>query len=268
MTGVLYCLLDAEFSPNETGVVLFVSLSVGIGAITYAYEGGQAIFTARRLRLAARIEIFLLAIAIAVGCVAISRLVEFQPGFLYGFVASYTLLAPAALTRTQSAHVVVVPAMGLVALSLIAWSLVIPARDLSSSGGFWASVPEGVVVAVFVTGLEGLFFNMIPVTFMDGSKVMAWSRTVWLALFAVVTFLFWHVLLNKEGAYDDALEQRQVAGALGLLAFYAVVTLVVWAYFRKRVAGHVLPNMGSIRVTLGKLSAWLRSRLPQFGEPS
>ena len=203
---------------------------------------------------------YTLALAIAVGCVLISRVVDFQPGFLYGFVASYTLLAPAALDRRQSGQVVFFPAVALLVLSVIAWLLVIPLREVTEgSDAWWVVLPESVAVAVFVAGLQGLFFNMIPLTFFDGAKMAEWNRWVWFALFGVAGFLFWHVLLNKEGAYLGALPDKRVITALSLLAFYSVVSLATWGYFRRRVYGSALPSLAT-----GGWARWPAHFLPRF----
>ena len=76
---------------------------------------------------------------------------------------------------------------------------------------------------------------MIPLSFMDGAKIAQWNRLLWLLVFGAAGFLFWHVLLNQESKFLDALDRRNVEAALALLSFYSVVTLVTWGYFRERV---------------------------------
>jgi hypothetical protein len=259
LTGLIYGFLSPDFGFNAKSVVLFASLVVGMGAITYVYEGGQALFTTRRFRLAAGVKLYAVALAIAAGCVLLSRLVDFQPGFLFGFVASYTLLAPAALDRRQSGQLVLFPAIALLALSVIAWLLVIPLREVTQGGdAWWVALPEGAVVAVFVVGLEGLFFNMIPLSFMDGAKIAEWNRLLWFLMFGAAGFLFWHVLLNQEGAYLDALPEKRVIAALSLLAFYSIITLVTWAYFHGRVYGWAIPSMATVQ---GTVVGWARGAI-------
>jgi len=246
LTGLIYGLLSPDFGFNTKSVVLFASMVMGVGAITYLYEGGKALIATGRFGLRAGVKVYGLALAIAAVCVLISRVVDFQPGFLYGFVASYTLLARAAPDRRQSGQIVFLPAVGLLAFSVIAWLLVIPLREVSEgSDTWWVVLPEGAAVAVFVAGLQGVFFNMIPLTFFDGAKMAEWNRWVWFALFGVAGFLFWHVLLNKEGAYLGALPDKRVITALSLLSFYSVVSLTTWAYFRRRVYGSALPSLAA-----------------------
>jgi hypothetical protein len=238
LIGLINGFLSPDFAFNTKGVVLFASLLVGAGAITYVYKGGQVLFTTRRLRLRAGVKLYVVALAIAAGSVLLSRLVGFRPGFLFGFVASYTLLAPAALDRKQSGQLIFFASVALLALSIIAWLLVIPLREVTEgTDAAWAALPVGAAVAVFVAGLEGLFFSMIPLSFMDGVKIAQWNRLLWFLMFGAAGFLFWHVLLNQEGSYLHALPERKVVAALSLLAFYSIVTVGTWAYFRQRVKG-------------------------------
>ena len=115
------------------------------------------------------------------------------------------------------------------ALAALALLVLRPAAEASDS--WWLSLLEIVTVTIFVAGLEGVFYAMIPITFMDGATVFEWNKLVWIALFGVATFLFWHLLLNQDGAYLDALQQTRVAVALGLVLLYALVTLGTWLFF-------------------------------------
>ncbi len=244
LTGLFYGFLSPDFGFNTKSIVLFLSLVVGVGAITYVFAGGEALFTRRRFGLRAGVKLYAVALAIAVGSVLVSRLVDFQPGFIVGFVASYTLLAPAALDRKQDGQAAFFPAIALLALSLIAWVLLIPLREVTQeSDNSWVGLPEGMAVAVFVAGLQGSLFSMIPLSFMHGARIAQWNRLLWLLMFGVAGFLFWHVFLNPEGAYLEAVEQGRVIAALALLSFYSVVTLVAWVYFRERVYGWPMPAM-------------------------
>jgi hypothetical protein len=244
LTGLVYGFLSPDFGFNTKSIVLFLSLVVGVGAITYVFAGGEVLFARRRLGLRAGVKLYAVALAIAVGSVLFSRLVDFQPGFIFGFVASYTLLAPAALDRKQDGQAALFPAIALLAISLIAWGLLIPLREITQeSNAWWVGLPEGTAVAVFVAGLQGVFFSLIPLSFMHGARIAQWNRLLWLLMFGVSGFLFWHVLLNQEGAYLEAVEQSRVIAALALLSFYSILTLVAWVYFRGRVYGWPVPAM-------------------------
>ncbi len=235
LAGLIYGFAEPGFGFNNKSLVLFLSLVLGVGAVTYTYSGGQALLTRHGFGLSAGVKLFPIGIVVAIVCVLLSRLENFQPGIIYGFIASFVVLAETGLDRRQLGHSVFYPGLALLALCIAAWLLVMPFRDLSQDSGSWlAGVPEGVAAAVFVGGLEGLFFNMIPLRFMDGHKLWGWNKLGWLAMAAVTAFLFWHVLLNKQQAYFSALQETTPATAVVLLGICLSATVGVWLYFRLR----------------------------------
>ena len=66
------------------------------------------------------------------------------------------------------------------------------------------------------------------------STARAAVNRVWALLFGAATFLFWHLLLNQNDAYLDALRQTRVMVALGLVLLYGGLTVATWLFFRVR----------------------------------
>ena len=233
LTGLVYGFLSPDFGLDARSLVLFASIVLGIGFVTYLSEGGGAFVASRRLKAPASVRLYVAAVLIAIVCVALSRLMDFQPGILYGFVASNLIVGSVVLSRRQEAQVVILPTLALLGASLIAWAALLVLRPAAEANdAWWLSLLEVVTVTIFVAGLEGVFYAMIPITFMDGATVFAWNKLVWIALFGVATFLFWHLLLNQDDAYLDALRQTRVAVALGLVLLYGLVTLGTWLFFK------------------------------------
>lgn len=233
LTGLVYGFLSPDFALDEKSAVLFVAIILGVGFVTYLSEGGGALVAKRRLKAPASVRLYVAAVAIAIVCVVVSRLMDFQPGILYGFVASNLILSSVVLSRRQSAQVVLVPTLALLAASLLAWLVLLVLRPVAeTSGSWWLSLIEVVVVTIFVAGLEGVFYAMIPITFMDGATVLEWNKVGWALMFGTATFLFWHLLLNQNDAYLDALRQTRVVMALGLVLLYGLVTLGTWLFFK------------------------------------
>ena len=154
LTGLIYSLNEPGFGLNEKSLVLLFGFLLAIGAITYVYHGGQALFTRRRFRIAAGLKIFPVALAIAAILVFTSRLAGFDAPVVYGLVASYTLLGTARLDRRQDGRVVLFPAFALLALSLIAWVSLIPLREASEgSDNLWLTFPSDTAAILFVAGI-------------------------------------------------------------------------------------------------------------------
>jgi choline-glycine betaine transporter len=154
---------------------------------------------------------------------------------VYGFVAATAFLVPVTLSRRDGARLALYPALALLAASFAAFMLLGVVRGLETGIGDAPLVlAEAVLAVIFVAGLEGVFYNMMPFTFMDGRAVFDWSRVAWAIVFGVVTFLFWQLLINPDAGYLDALRQTRVVLVLVLVAFYVVVTAGTWSYFRWR----------------------------------
>jgi hypothetical protein len=234
-TGLIYGFLSPDFGFNTQSLLLFAALVIGLGFGTYLSEGGSTLLATRRYHIDSSVRLFGAGIGVAIACVLASRLAGLQPGFVYGFVASSVILAPVALGRRASANLVLLPSLALLVASLVAWVALGPLRTAADHDGSWFNVlAVSVAASIFVGGLEGVFYNMIPLNFMDGAVVWRWSRAAWVVLFGVTTFLFWQLVINEYSAYLDAFRQPTVLAILAILAVYGTLTVVTWVYFRWR----------------------------------
>ena len=80
MTGLVYGFLSPDFGLDSTSVLLFASIIVGVGFVTFLSEGGGAVLASRRMRVPATVRLYVAAVAIALICVVLTRLMDFQPG--------------------------------------------------------------------------------------------------------------------------------------------------------------------------------------------
>jgi hypothetical protein len=161
-------------------------------------------------------------------------LVTFQPGLVYGFIASAVIVSPVALSRRADATLVLVPAVGMLVVSVVAWLLLGPVRVAAAGGALVPGLAETVLAMIVIGGLETLFVTMIPLRFLDGATVMGWSKVAWALTFGTVTFLWWQLLLNQEHAYIQAMEQTNVQVVLATVVVFMVTTGGLWSYFRFR----------------------------------
>ena len=235
LTVLIYGFVEPGFGLNGRSAVVAASILLCVGTTTYVTEGGEALFARRRYRQSTGVRPFPFAMIVAIVGVVLSRVVGFGPGVIYGFVGTTVYLRPSTLSREEAGKSVFVPLLALLAVCIAAWMLVIPLRSWSSDAH--AEIPaffEGAAVSIFVGGLQGLFFSMIPMSFMDGEKIWRWNKLVWLGLASISTFLFWHVLLNGNQSYFDALTSPVSRTAFGILTSSLLVSLAVWAIFRFR----------------------------------
>jgi len=238
--GILL-LIGAVYSFNEPvgfderGLLLFLSLIISIGVLTYIFEGGMAIMSRDRYHVPSGVKAFPLAILIAVGFVLVSRLVNFEAPIMFGFVAVATALAVSRLTDEQEATTAAIPTAILLIAALLAWAIIGPLRDAASDSGAWyASLPSETAALIFAGGVEGVLFAMIPVQFSDGYPIWRSMRWMWAGLALVSAFVFSWVILNPAASEFDALIEGRVLTAIGLVVAYAAVVLAIWTYFNLR----------------------------------
>ncbi len=236
LLGIIYGFLSPDFGWNPQSLILIVSLIVGLGFLTFFSEGSATRLATSRYRADASIKLYGTAIVVAILAVVVSRLVDFSPGLVYGFIASAVIVAPVALAKRDDATLVLVPAFGVLIVSLLAWLLLGPVRAAAAGGEPLPALAELILAMIVIGGLEGLFITMIPLTFLDGATVKDWSRLGWALVFGVVTFLWWQLLLNQDAAYLGAFEQTNVRVVLATLGVFMLTTGGLWSYFRFRPA--------------------------------
>jgi hypothetical protein len=226
LLGVIYSAVDQNFGFNTSTLALLISLTLALGFVTALFEGGKILLSSRMFRGSAQLRLHPLGIAVAVISVAVSRLITIHPGIILGFVAG---AAVAGHDRSQEGKITFIPMVVTFFCSLGALALVGPFREWSNESAEWyAVIPETVAVTVFVSGLEGLVFNLLPITFLEGRTVWDWSRLAWLAVAIPVSFVFFHVVINESYAYKSALEQSSVQVLFGLCALCVVLAGALW----------------------------------------
>lgn len=235
LIAFVYGFLSPDFGLNASSLILVAALVAGVGFVTYLSEGGTALLVRRRHGAPSTVRLYGTAVGVAIVCVLASRVVGFAPGLVYGFMASSVILTPLALGRREEASLVLVPALALLAVALVAWILLQPIQAATSTDGTWyMALVEAVLSTIFVAGLEGLLFNLLPLHFMDGAVVMRWSRIGWGLTFGTVMFLWWQLLLNRDAAYVNAFRHTSVDAVIGVLVVFMLTTGVTWTFFRLR----------------------------------
>jgi hypothetical protein len=235
LTGVIYGLLDPGFGLNRSSALLFLSVILGVGVVTYACAGVEALMTRRTFGVAAAVRPYPASLAIAIASVAISRIIGLQPGVVYGFAASCAIIGPGGIDERRQGRVTIFPVLTAILLSVTAWLAIEPLRaNASVSSSFLGQVGIAAGIIVFIGGLEGVAFNMIPLSVTDGGKLFRWRPAVWAAVALLASFLFWHVVINRDRQFFDALRQAESLAVLALFLLYTSLSIGLWAYFRWR----------------------------------
>lgn len=222
VTSFIVSFLDPQlevFSPDRLGllITLFVSAMVVSGL-----EMDSDVYAHRRWAPTSRPEtgVQWIGLAIAVGCVLLSRALDFRPGYLYGIVgAMYLLPKPTGIVNSGKRAIFVLLMLFLGGLVFWLASAFLPPS--------FAEL-EPLLLTAFLMCLQGVFFALIPMDITDGGDIWSWKRTMWFALFSIVFFCFYHFLLNPNASDVQALRQNGVQTLLILIAVFGLATLSLW----------------------------------------
>jgi len=229
--GTIYSALDPEFGLNVTTAALVVSLALGVGMVTLVYEGAQALLASKTAGVRSSVQLQPLGIVIAAASVLVTRLTDVHPGIVLGVIAGAAVGSHDA--RLQG-RLVAAAMVGIIGLSLIALLLVGPFQSLSDdhAADWWAVIPETVAVTLFIGGIEGVLFSMLPLRFMEGRRVWDWSRLAWALLATTVSFLFFHVVLNRTDAYTSVVEETGVQTLFAICVGAIALAATFWLFCR------------------------------------
>lgn len=124
---------------------------------------------------------------IAAACVLISRVADFQPGYLYGVVA--TVAFTGELARDQKCRVATLTSVTALTLALLAWFVWVPLSTRGARAGASQRLvlADDLLASMVVGGLVGCVITLLPLQFLPGWTIRAWSRRVWLALFGLAS---------------------------------------------------------------------------------
>jgi hypothetical protein len=230
LMGLIYSLLEPGFGLTRESLVLVASLAAAMFIITYVFEGGQVLAHERWNGLPADLRFYPVPIMIAIASVVLSRIAGINPGFIVGFVASATFLSH---NDRLAGRAVMFSMAALLSVSILAWVLISPFRSLSEGNeAWWAAALEASTIAVFVAGIEGILFALMPLEFVEGKKLWTYSRVAWFAAALPATFLFFHVVIGFEDSVgsEDSMTLLMVGGAL------VAVSSLIWLFFKLRMA--------------------------------
>lgn len=174
------------------------------------------------------------ALMVAVLCVVVSRVTHFEPGYLYGVLGG-AVFAASLDRRSEGRAEVAVSAVALV-LALGAWLVFGPVAAAAdgTDPGFLVLTTDSFLAALFIGGIEGLLFGLVPLRFLPGYRVRGWNWVAWVVMTAVVLFTFVHVLLMPEAGYLGRSTAASVGLTIALFVAFAVLSGLFWHYFRLR----------------------------------
>jgi hypothetical protein len=203
---------------------LLVTLLLSAVAVS-GLELGSDLFAHRRWAptLMTESKVQWLGMAIALGCVILSRALGFTPGYLYGIVGAMYVV-PSLVGTAESGKRAALVLLTVLTGGLVLW---LATAFLPSA----LAELEPLLLTAFLIGLQGVFFALIPLAFTDGGHIWNWRKGVWFVFFTVVLFCFYHFVLNPSASDVQAVQQNSVQTLLALVVTFGLATLTLWMLF-------------------------------------
>lgn len=232
--GVLYGFLSPDLGFNRSSLALVLGLSLSLVVISVGFRLPHLVYLHHRDREWARFRVLPGTALVAVACVGLSRLVHFQPGYLYGLIAGLSFRRQ--LETDTNGALTAASAVSVFLISIAAWVARVPVAAAAArpNASIWIVALEACLAAISILGLETVVICLIPLRFVEGSKLAAWSRTAWALVFALCAFAFVHILLRPDSGYVAASSSRWTVFVLFL--GFGLLSVGFWAYFRFRPA--------------------------------
>ena len=234
ISALCYSFLDPTFGISLTSLASLVGLAVGLLIILVAY-GLPLFYFSRNQRIPLTVRALPASLIIALVCVLVSRIANFQPGYLYGLVIGFFFARE--LTPEIEGKAEAWAAGTSLGAAFVAWVLLAFIRGGAAGGDpVTNALLQSATVTVVVAGIENAVFAMLPMRFLPGAAVYKWNRIVWIALLGLGIFAFAHVLLNPaaEAGYLSDTTRTPFVTLIALLVLFALVSVAFWAYFRFR----------------------------------
>ena len=178
-------------------------------------------------------------LAVAASCVLISRVSEFQPGYLYGIIVGIAF--GGTLAKNEAGHSVALGSIASLLVAVLAWFAWVPAHGAASStnAGFFTVLAADVLASLFIGGLVGSVIGLLPLRFLPGGTLITWSRAAWAITFGIAVFGLLEVELRPQSTAAHP-GKAPIVTAIVLFVLFGGLSIGLRVYFnarKRRLAG-------------------------------
>jgi hypothetical protein len=238
--GIIFAFLEPGTSIFEpAGLQLAIVMAMSVALVSLSGDIAQRQL-ATFWRKTARFGIYPANLSLAVLTTALSRLVGFTPGIMFGTPGGVDIDMDG---ETRFREVVLsaltlVVVIGFGAAGWILTALIRSQDHVELSGATLELVSPAVQLmmvfglALFVVAIETAFFEMIPLALTSGSRLFRWNPLLWGVVFMPIVFVASHTIFNPEGEYLSAFTETPILLLVGAAIILASILVWFWALFR------------------------------------
>lgn len=234
VTALLNSALDPTLGIDRRSLTLFLGLLTAVAAVNLVGSIPDRLYMRFKYKDRPFVQLYPLALLIAVASVGVSRLIDYRPGYLYGLIAGIGLSK--SLSDRQSGWATLRTTSWMFLVSGIAWLAWIPVKAAVESNPDQPGllVLDTTLAALFAAGIAGNMFGLLPLKFLEGEKLFRWSRIAWGLLFGLGVFSFLQTLIDHTG---DGVPKSSIIAATALFVGFGTLSILFWGYFRIKTNG-------------------------------
>lgn len=222
------CFIDPSFGLNPLSLRLYLTMFLSLSLVNIVgWFAAAAIVRRIQPESQPRITFRWGSLPLVAGAVLFARLLDFDPGAVFGIVAGLTFVT--ALAASREALVVLVGVGMALIISGVAWvgySAFAPLLDSNPDALLLRTATE-TLSAVVVEGVSTLPLALLPLAALDGAIVFAWRKVVWFLVYLVGVAAFGLVTFTVPEAWSEVGE-GYLRWVLVFVVF-AVVATGAWA---------------------------------------
>jgi DNA-binding beta-propeller fold protein YncE len=189
-------LLDPNFGLSIATVYTYIGivLAMCVGMAVPAVVTG-AYHRFRRDDTSWTVHALPVGLVVAAGCVLVSRLTQFEPGYLYGLICGIAFTVT--LSKRTKGHIIALTSLATLFVSVVCWIAWVPINGLATHFHpfFGLVILDDLLASVFVGGLVGCTITLLPLRFLPGWDLRQWHQGAWLSCFALAGFGVVEILL-------------------------------------------------------------------------
>ena len=226
--ALLFGFLDPSFGPNGDSVAVFIGLLIGVVVTTLGFALPTLVLRRAKSKEWGRLRALPIALIVGVGCVVLSRVIGFVPGYLYGIVIGLAFTRE--VSDEDEAREVAASAVVLLGVAILSW-VALGAIRSGEGSGFGVDVGEAALATITVAAFEALTIGLLPLRGMPGRKLFANRRKWWIVIWGIAVLAFFHALINPESGYLTESTLVPVATTIALLVLFGAVSVGLWGFF-------------------------------------
>ncbi len=249
LVGAFFCSFnDPGFGFKSASVLTYFAMVLALGVGIFGPAVATGMYHLRRHGSAPRqLKAVPGGLAVALLFVIFSRLVGFEPGYVYGVVCGVFFTRE--LTSKEKGRVAALGSLTVISVSVTAWLVWWPVSSAALKHGASPLLVllDDFLAAVFVSGLVGTFIGMMPIKGLPGWTIKSWNRRAWIGGFALSGFGIVQILLQPGIAGHP---HRPLIVSMVLFVAFGAGSIAFYEHFEeiKRKATGAGPQPWAVRL--------------------